>query len=294
MLRLLKDSFSKLFEKISQEELTEEKIDDIFDDVEIDLLESNVSLEVIDEMREKFKEWLKGEKVRRFGAKNFLREKLREFLSNILREGDPKIFFERVRDKKPVVILVIGINGVGKTLTCGKLAKYFLDKGYSVVFSASDTFRAASIEQLEEIAKRLGVKVIKHKYGADPAAVAYDAVNFARSKGIDFVIIDSAGRLHTDKNLMEELKKIKRVVKPDFTILVVDSLTGNDAVNQAREFLEVGYDFIILTKFDVDEKGGTAISVSFVSGKPILFLGVGQNLDDLEEFSKKRIFEMLF
>ncbi len=294
MLRLLRNSLNKVIDRISREDITEETVEKVFDELEFELINANVAVDVIDEIRERLKEKVLGERVGRFSKKDFLRKALREIVSEILIEGDPEDLFRRLSEKKPVIILLMGINGVGKTLTCGKLANYIIKRGYSVVFSASDTFRAASIEQLEEIAKKIGVRVIKHKYGADPAAVAFDAIRFAEANGIDFVIIDSAGRMHTDRNLMEELKKIRRVSRPDFTMLVLDSLTGNDSVNQAKSFLEVGYDYIILTKFDLDEKGGTAISVSFVSKKPIIFLGMGQGLEDLKPFRKEEILRMVF
>lgn len=174
------------------------------------------------------------------------------------------------------------------------MVKWLQKNGYSTVIAASDTFRAASIEQLEKHAERLGVKVIKHKYGADPAAVAFDAIEYAKAHKIDCVLIDSAGRQHSNTNLMDELKKLKRVAKPTFTIFVADALTGNDAVEQAREFSEkIGYDFSILAKADVDQKGGAILSVSYISKKPIAFLGVGQDYADLEPFNKEKILEKL-
>ena len=201
---------------------------------------------------------------------------------------------ENKKTGKPTIFLFLGVNGVGKTTTLAKFARRLIDKGYSCVIAASDTFRAASIEQLEIHAKNLGIRLIKHQYGADAAAVAYDAIEYAKAHGIDCVLIDSAGRQHTSTNLMDELAKIKRVSKPDFTIFVADSMTGNDAIEQAREFKDkVGYDFSILTKTDVDEKGGAILSVGFVSKKPIAFLGNGQGYDDLVPFKKDEIINKL-
>ena len=190
--------------------------------------------------------------------------------------------------------MFVGINGTGKTTTIAKVAKFFQDKGYSVVLAGADTYRAGSIEQLEEHGKRLGIRVIKSTYGGDPAAVAYDAVSHAKAHGINIVLIDTAGRMQTNQNLMNELIKVKRVVKPDFTIFTVDSLIGNDAVMQAEEFNKaVGIDATILTKVDADVKGGSALSVTFVTQKPILFIGVGQSYKDLELFNPDKFVNMV-
>ncbi|MFH8108750.1 MAG: signal recognition particle-docking protein FtsY, partial [Candidatus Aenigmatarchaeota archaeon] len=196
--------------------------------------------------------------------------------------------------KKPFVILFLGFNGSGKTSSLAKLGKWLVDGGYTCVFAASDTFRAASIEQLEEHAKKLGIRVIKHKYGADPAAVAFDAIAHAKANGIDFVLIDTAGRAHTNKNLMEQMNKIVKVAKPDLKVLVVDSLTGNDAVIQARLFNEVGIDAVIFTKVDVNEKGGAILSVTHELKKPILFLSHGQEYQEIEKYDANKFVNVLF
>ncbi|MEM2568040.1 MAG: hypothetical protein QXH20_06175 [Candidatus Bathyarchaeia archaeon] len=178
--------------------------------------------------------------------------------------------------------------------TIAKVAKLLTGKGYAVVLACSDTYRAGAIEQLETHAKRLGIRMIKHMYGADPAAVAYDAISHAKAHEIHAVLIDTAGRMQTNRNLMNELAKIKRVVNPDLTILIVDSLTGNDAVMQAEEFHKsVGIDATILTKVDADIKGGSALSVTYVTRKPILFIGTGQKYDDLEEFQPEKFVDMI-
>jgi fused signal recognition particle receptor len=195
---------------------------------------------------------------------------------------------------EPFVIVFVGINGTGKTTSIAKIAKLLMKQGYSVVLACSDTYRAGSIEQLEEHARRLGVRIIKHTYGADPAAVAYDAINHAKAHGIAIVLIDTAGRIQTDRNLMNELAKVKRVIQPDLTILTVDSLTGNDAVMQAEEFNQsVGIDGSILTKVDADTKGGSALSVTYVTRKPILFIGTGQKYEDLQEFNAEQFTQMI-
>ncbi len=290
--------FEKLKRKISMHKISEKEFNEFFDELELILLENNVALEVIDKIKENLKEELVGKEIKRGEQEKFLFNSLKKAIEDVLLEFDVNKIIERIEENKakgePTKILFIGVNGVGKTTTLAKFAKYLMDKGYSVVISASDTFRAASIEQLQIHADNLGIKLIKHQYGADAAAVAYDAIQYAKAHGIDVVLIDSAGRQHTSSNLMDELKKLKRVANPDFTVFVADSMTGNDAVDQAKEFQEkVGYDFSILTKADVDEKGGAILSVAYVSGKPIAFLGTGQSYSDLVPFKKEEIVEKL-
>jgi len=201
---------------------------------------------------------------------------------------------EKRKKGEPLVIAFVGINGTGKTTSIAKIANYFMKNGYTVVLACSDTYRAGSIEQLEEHARRLKVRMVKHSYGADPAAVAFDAIKHAAAHGTNVVLIDTAGRIQTDKNLMGELAKVKRVVNPDLTLLVVDALTGNDAVMQAEEFNKsVGIDGTILTKVDADVKGGSALSVTYVTGKPILFIGVGQTYEDLQPFKPEQFTQMI-
>jgi fused signal recognition particle receptor len=187
--------------------------------------------------------------------------------------------------KEPVIIVFIGINGTGKTTTIAKLAHLLMKKGLTTILACADTYRTGSIEQIEEHARKLRVKTIKHTYGSDAAAVAYDTINYAKAHGTDTVLIDTAGRMQTNRNLMDEMKKIIRIAKPDLTLLVIDALTGNDAAEQAAIFSKaVPIDGIILTKLDADAKGGNAISVSSITGKQVLFMGVGQEYDDLSPF----------
>ena len=201
---------------------------------------------------------------------------------------------EKIKQKKPFVICFVGINGSGKTTTIAKIAKLLLNKKFTVVLAAADTFRAAAIDQLQLHANKLGVKLIKHNYGSDPAAVAFDAVKHAQAKGVDVVLIDTAGRMHSNENLIDEMKKIVRVAKPDLKIFVGESITGNDCVEQAKQFNEaIGIDAIILAKADVDEKGGAAISVSYVTQKPIVYIGTGQDYEDLKEFDQKMVINSL-
>jgi fused signal recognition particle receptor len=201
---------------------------------------------------------------------------------------------EKRKKGEPFIIAFVGINGTGKTTTIAKVCHLLNKKGYSAVIACSDTYRAGSIEQMEEHARRLGTKMVKHNYGADPAAVAYDTISHAKAHSINAVLIDTAGRMQTNQNLMNELAKVKRVVNPDLTILTVDSLIGNDAVMQAEEFNKsVGIDATILTKVDADVKGGSALSVTYVTQKPILFIGTGQTYDDLQEFNPEKFIQMI-
>ena len=201
---------------------------------------------------------------------------------------------EKKKAGEPLIISFIGVNGSGKTTTIAKVARLFQNYKLKPVIAAADTFRAAAIQQIEAHALKLGVKLIKHDYGSDPAAVAFDAVKFAKQKAMDVVLIDTAGRLHSNINLMDEMKKIMRVAKPDLKLFIGEAITGNDCVEQAKEFNEaVGIDGVILCKADVDDKGGAAISVSHVTGKPILYLGIGQGYDDLKEFDKSIVLDSL-
>jgi fused signal recognition particle receptor len=193
---------------------------------------------------------------------------------------------ERIKSKpSPLVIMFVGINGTGKTTVIAKLASRLQKHGYSCVLAASDTFRAGAIEQLTIHSEKLGCKIIKHQAGGDPAAVAYDAVEHAKARKRDVVLIDTAGRMQTNTNLMDEMKKIKRVAKPDIVVFVGDSLAGSDAVEQAKRFDEaVGIDGVVLTKIDADAKGGAALSIAKAIGKPIIYVSLGQEYDQFRKF----------
>jgi len=295
----LKKGLSGLVEKISTTELKAENLRPILSDFRLNLIENDVAVAVADHICEEIEKRLDRAQVRRLGnRKEIVKSDLQEILLAILTTNETIDLLENVEEKRranePYVIVFVGINGTGKTTTIAKVAQLLLRKRYSVILACSDTYRAGSIEQLEEHSKRLGVRMIKHKYGADPAAVAYDAINHARAHGVSAVLIDTAGRIQTDRNLMNELAKIKRVINPDLTILTVDALTGNDAVMQAEEFHKsVGIDGTILTKVDADVKGGAALSVTYVTGKPIVFIGTGQKYEDLEEFNPQRFTQMI-
>src|SRR3989475_7498051 len=199
------------------------------------------------------------------------------------------------KSPRPFVVMFVGVNGTGKTTTIAKLAYHIMKKGYTCVVAAADTFRAGAIEQLEKHAEAVGFKLIKHNAGADPAAVAFDAVEHARARRRDVVLIDTAGRMQTNTNLMDQMKKIKRVANPHMVVFVGDALAGNDAVEQARTFYEaVGFDAAILSKIDADAKGGAALSIAYSVGKPILFVGTGQGYDDLQVFDPRWMVEKIF
>jgi len=277
--------------------LKPEKIEELLADLEVILMESDVALPVVDAIKEAVKADLKDKKIK-FGANSgeVVEESLRLALKRVLKTEKRINLDEYVEThEKPISIMFVGVNGTGKTTTIAKVAYRYLQKGKSVVIAAADTFRAGAIEQLEVHAERLGVKLIKHQAGSDPAAVAYDAIEHAKARKRDLVLIDTAGRMQTNTNLMDEMKKIKRVVNPDLILFIGDSLAGNDATEQAREFEKaVRIDGAILSKIDADAKGGAAISVAKAVGKPILFVGTGQEYKDLEPFSSKWLVERLF
>lgn len=281
------------FKKLLSKKITEDTFEDLFFDLEVTLLENNVATEVIDKIRENLKEELVNTTAPRGSVSERVSSTLENTLKEVMSVGG-KDLLEMCSEKKPLVVCFFGINGAGKTTSIGKLTRYFQRNDKSVVLAAADTFRAAAIDQLQEHADALGVKMIKHDYGSDPAAVAYDAIEHAKSKGIDAVFIDTAGRLHNNSNLMQEMEKIIRVAKPDVKIFVGESITGNDCVEQAKKFDEiVGIDGIILSKADIDEKGGAALSISYVTGKPILYLGMGQGYDDLERYDRDKMLKNL-
>jgi len=276
--------------KIKEKQLSAKDIDSFFSEIESDLLYSNVALEVIDFFKEALKKELASKKIKRGQTEEVLRQAFEKALLEIVDQGS--IDLEAI--KKPATLVFLGFNGSGKTTSIAKAAQYLKSKKLKPVLAAADTFRAASLEQLEHHGKKLGLKTIKHKYGSDPAAVVFDARKHADSNKLDFVLADTAGRTHVDKNLLDELKKIVRVNKPDLKVLVVDSLTGNDAVEQAKLFDKaVGVDAVILTKIDVNKKGGSLLSVAYAIKKPILFLGTGQKYNDLLKFEPKKFVQEL-
>jgi fused signal recognition particle receptor len=295
----LKSGFKGLVNKVTMAELKADNLNPILSDFKMSLAENDVAFPVADKICDELEKRLTGTTLKRLDdRKQFVDENLRQVLLEVMLTKKRIDLLQLAADKRaksePLVLMFVGINGTGKTTTIAKVAQYFQDKRYTVVLAGADTYRAGSIEQLEEHGRRLGIRVIKSTYGGDPAAVAYDAVNHAKAHGINLVLIDTAGRMQTNQNLMNELIKVKRVVKPDLTIFTVDSLIGNDAVMQAEEFNKaVGIDATILTKVDADVKGGSALSVTYVTQKPILFIGVGQTYKDLELFNPDKFVNMV-
>lgn len=298
----LKKAFKKFVENVSStivaKELSEEELEPLLEELLMELVECDVAFEAAEAIINGLKEKLVGKRVSRFSdTRKLVVDALKEALEDLLSKAyvDKNLIDEVLnRSGEPIKIVFFGVNGVGKTTTIAKFAYMFRKAGVTPVIAAADTYRAGAQEQLRVHAEKIRVPFIGSRYGADPAAVAYDAVEYAKARGYRVVLIDTAGRMHTDSSLMEELRKVVRVVKPDYKILVVDALTGNDAVEQARFFEEaVGVDYIVLTKVDADVKGGTAISLAYAIGKPILYVGVGQKYEDLEKFDPRSIVEKI-
>lgn len=274
--------------------ISEKDIEEPLFELEMILLENDVALPVADEILRRVKEELTG-KRRRIGESvdGIVISALRESLISVLGQGFDLIAYIQGHDR-PVKILFTGVNGTGKTTTVAKVASYLKKNGCTAVIGAGDTFRAGALEQIDVHAERIGIKVIQHQAGADPSAVLFDAVQYAQAHRIDAVLADTAGRFHNRANLMNQLEKIKRVMKPDLVVYVDEAVAGNDAVVRAHEFDKtVGADAVVLTKADMDSRGGAAISIAHTIGKPVMFLGVGQGYDDIIPFSPERVIDEL-
>lgn len=288
-----------MFSFITAKTISEKHLEDILWELEMGLLEGDVAMEVASAVVDSVKDDLVGCKIKRSNdITEYTYNALRNAVAEII-DIPGKSMTEMIEAKKaqgePLVVMFVGINGTGKTTTIGKLANYYLKKGYTPVIAAADTFRAGAIEQVNYHADNVGVKLIKHQKGSDPAAVAFDAVEHAKAQGKELVLIDTAGRMQTNTNLMDEMKKIKRVAKPDLVVFVGDALTGNDATQQASKFNEaIDIDGVILTKADADSKGGASLSIGYVIKKPILFLGMGQGYDDIREYDADWMLNQLF
>lgn len=295
MFDRLKQQFSKFYDSIAKTDLKGKDLEKVLEEFQLELIESDVAVTVADYVCSELREKLGDVQFARFSdPRTKIKEILGEVLLSVLNRAGRLDLFELVEQKKatgePLIIVFVGINGTGKTTSIAKLAHILQKRGRTAILASSDTYRSGAIEQLEEHARRIGVRMIKHQYGADPAAVAFDAVNYARAHGVNAVLIDTAGRMGTNTNLLEEMKKIVRVTKPDLTILVVDALTGNDAMEQGKVFSQaVKIDGIILAKLDADVKGGSAISLSYVMGKPVTLVGTGQTYNDLESFQPEAV-----
>lgn len=268
--------------------------DDLYDELEEILISCDIGVETSISIIDKLKEKVKENKIK---DPNALKDYLKDVILEIL--GDEQGTVEP--DNVPEVLLIVGVNGVGKTTSIGKIAAKLNDKKYKVLLAAADTFRAAAIDQLQVWSQRAGVDLVKHQEGSDPAAVVYDAIQAAKARNVDVLVCDTAGRLHNKKNLMDELSKINRIIQREYseaskhTYLVLDATTGQNAVQQAKQFKEVcQIDGIILTKLDGTAKGGIIISIKNELDIPVKLIGVGEGIDDLQEFNPKEFVEALF
>jgi fused signal recognition particle receptor len=284
-----KGLFAKLKEKVVTKTISSEQYDEFFWDLEVGLLENNVALEVIEKIKDDLKKDVVNVPIPRGAVEKVIVESLKKSVGEIL--DVPKIdLMEEVSKDKPYLMLFLGFNGVGKSLSVARVAEYFKDNGKKVVMAAGDTFRAAAVAQLTQYADEVGVPIVKHGQGSDSCAVVFDAVSSAKAKKYDVVLADTAGRVHSSDDLMQELKKIVNKNKPQLKILVIEATVGSDVVDQVQNFDKaVGVDALIITKNDVYEKGGSLLSAAYLLKKPILFLGMGQGYKDLKEYDADEI-----
>ena len=291
MFERLRGALDSTITKITTKELTEKNLADAVWQLQLVLMQNDVALEVAERICELTKNRILGSRTGRLdNLRKLFRTAIFESIIEVLTPEYPLDLLEYVSKKKELgettVIMFVGVNGTGKTTTLAKLGNLYQKNGFTVVIAASDTYRAGSIEQLEKHAERLGIRTVKQDYGSDAAAIAYDAVAHARARRIDVVLIDTAGRMQTAKNLIEEMKKIARVAEPDLKIFIGDALAGNDALSQAQSFHDaIEIDGAILTKVDADPSGGAALSITFVTGRPVVYVGVGQEYGDLRKFN---------
>ena len=293
MFEKIRKAVDGFVQKVTHKSISEKNLDDALSDLQMALLENDVAYEATERINDRVKETLEGEQIGLLQRKkDLIKTALYDAILSALTPENPVDLFALLELRKkagePLTLMFLGVNGTGKTTTIAKITQMLQKKGYSVVLACADTFRAGSAEQIQIHADRLKVRVLSRPYGSDPASVAFDAINHARARGINVVLIDTAGRMQTDKNLMAELSKIHRVAEPDLVIFVGDALAGNDAIEQAKTFNEkIGIDAAVLTKVDADAKGGAALSIAIATGKPIIFIGIGQEYSDLELFDPK-------
>ena len=288
--------FKKAFSNIHKVTISEKEFEIYEEELQMLLLENNVAFEVAEKIVQGLKIKIIGKEINKKEIEIDIKNTLKEIIKDILIE--PFEIKEKIKEKKskgePYVILFCGINGTGKTTTIAKIANSLKKQNISCVLAAGDTFRAASIEQITHHGDKLGIKVISQDYGTDPASVGFDAIKYAKKNAIDCVLIDTAGRMHTSKNLLNEIEKISRVTKPDLKLFIGESITGNDVIEQLKSFdSSIGIDGIVLTKADIDDKGGTALSVGYATKKPILYLGTGQEYENIEVFNKEKFIKDL-
>ena len=290
--KVKKSIFAAVAETITGEsQIKEEEIAELLDELELGMLESDVALSVAEEIKVELQKRIVGAKVKRGQTAVFVRDNLQEILINMFNESPGFDLVEKLRGmQKPVKIMVMGPNGSGKTTSIAKIAYLLQQNGFRVCIAAADTFRAAAVEQMVHHGKKLGINVVHGAYGADPASIAFDAVNHAKTHGMDIVLIDTAGRQETNVNLLNQLKKMDRVIAPELKIYVGESIAGNAMVEQISAFHnEIKLDGVVLTKLDCDAKGGTVVSVTRVTGLPILYVGTGQGYGDIERFDAEKI-----
>lgn len=299
MFDKLRGAINNAVTKATTKELTDKNLSNAVWELQLVLIQNDVAVEVAEHICELTKEKMLGSRAGRLEnlTKHF-RSALHDSIIEVLTPEYPLDILEFAKKRRDegdsTTILFVGVNGTGKTTTLAKLAHLYKKNGFSIVIAAGDTFRAGSIEQLEKHAEKLGIRVIKQDYGSDAAAVAYDAIAHAKARHIDIVLIDSAGRMQSNKNLLEEMKKMARVAEPDLKIFVGDALAGNDALSQAKEFNNaIGIDGAILTKVDADPSGGAALSVAFITGRPVVYMGIGQGYEDLQRFDPEWLAQRL-
>ncbi|MEM5766612.1 MAG: signal recognition particle-docking protein FtsY [Candidatus Aenigmatarchaeota archaeon] len=295
--KIFKKIKESVIKAVTEKQLSEEDVEPVLSKIAADLIEADVAYEVVEKIKEDLKKSLVGKPIKRGSEKEVVIEALKKTLFEIL--NVPKIDLEEIikkakNENRPAVFLFFGVNGVGKSLNLSKTAYWLKNKGYKPILAAGDTWRAAGSLQLEKYAERIGVPVVSQKQYSDSCAVIFDAISSAKARKYDVVLGDTSGRMHTKKDLIDELSKIVRVNKPDLKILVLDSLTGSDVIPQF-EFFEksVGVDSIIFAKNDVNEKGGNILSVCYLFKKPIIFLGTGQNYGDFIEYDPKEFVNSL-
>jgi len=290
-----KGFFESIKEKVTTIKIDEGKFDEFFNELELTLLENNVAYEVVEKIKKDLKKDIVDRPIKRGEVESIINESLMASIEGLfLVQKIGLLEMIEKKEDKPFVICFLGQNGSGKTTSIAKIAHYLKEHKQSVVLAAADTFRAASIEQIKEWGTRLNVKVIAHDYGGDAASVAFDGIKYCKAHNIDVLLVDTAGRQHSNQNLMREMEKIVRVTKPDLKIFVGEAITGGDVILQSEEFNNtVGIDGIILTKADVDEKGGAIVSISYVTHRPIMFLGTGQMPEDMKEFDKRDVMKNL-
>lgn len=300
MFDRIKDGLTSFAETVTTKELTHKRLDKAAQDLELLLLQNDVSLETAEFLIGTLKNELLGERIGRLeNTRSFIKATIRNAIQQVLTPTKTVDLIEVVKrsriEGRPAVFVFVGVNGTGKTTTLAKVGYLLKNKRLTTVFAASDTFRAGSIEQLAKHGERLHIPVIKQQYKSDAAAVVYDAINHAYAKEIDVVLSDTAGRMQTERGLMDEVSKIVRVTKPDLVIFIGDALAGNDALDQAKKFnAAVGFHAAILTKMDADARGGAALSITHSTGKPIIYLGTGQAYKDLIPFDPKKLAQSLF